>query len=204
MLALYILAGIFVFLVILMCIPVETTLTIDTKSNEKYSLIMSWLFGLVRRDIGKRRTKKPEKKQKPKKRDRFLKVQDIRVLLQVIDVSGLVKQGSKLLIRVFRQLKILGISGDFIVGLEDPAYTGMLFAAVGPVNALLNLHPRYRVSIEPFFYDEDILEGNLHGTVRMRPIQLIIPVVRFASSHEVRRMMKSYISKKWRKRRKEG
>jgi hypothetical protein len=88
------------------------------------------------------------------------------------------------------------------VGLEDPVQTGMLFAVIGPANALLNLHPRYNVSIRPFFDDEDILEGKLYGNIKVQPVRLVGPVLKLASSKEVRQLGTAFIKRKWKGRKK--
>ena len=61
MLALYIIAGFIIFMILLMCVPIETTISVDTESGKKYSFVVSWLFGIVKKDMGER---KPEKREK--------------------------------------------------------------------------------------------------------------------------------------------
>jgi hypothetical protein len=144
LLAVYIIAGLIVFIILLLCIPVETTIAMDTESGKKYSFIVSWLFGIVKKDLGERRPKQKKAIQSPKKkRRRLLSRLDIDFVSQIRNAGGLIKRFKDLAIGIYRQIKIKEISGDLVVGLEDPAYTGILFAVIGPANALLNLHPRY-------------------------------------------------------------
>jgi hypothetical protein len=202
LLALYIIAGIIVFIVLLMCIPVETTISMDTESGKRYSLVMSWMFGLIKKDMGERRLKKAKELKRPGKKKRLLSRFDIDFVSQIINAGGMIKRFKDFITGIYKLIKIKEITGDIVVGLEDPAYTGMLFAVIGPVNALLNLHPRYNVSIRPFFDDENILEGNLYGNVKVQPIRLVSPAIKLAVSREVRQIGKSYLRSKWRKRRK--
>lgn len=197
MLALYIIVGLVMFIVLLMCIPVETTVTIDSKSSKKYSLNVAWLFGIVRKDLRERRPKQIKETKIPGKKKSLPLRFDIDSLSQIKNAGGLIKHFKDLVSGIYRQLKIKEITGDLVIGLEDPVYTGMLFAVIGPANALLNLHPRYNVSIRPFFDDENILEGNLHGNVKVRPIRLVGPAIKLAVSKEVRRIGKDYLKKKW-------
>jgi len=202
LLALYIIVGLVVFLILLMCIPVETTVTLDTKSGKKFSLIVSWLFGIVTKDLGNRRPKQIKETKVTGKIKRLLLRFDIDFVSQIINAGGLINRFKDLISGIYRQVKIKEITGDLVIGLEDPVSTGMLFAVIGPANALLNLHPRYNVSIRPFFDDENVLEGNLYGNVKVRPIRLIGPAIKLAASKEVRRIGKDYLGKKWWKRRK--
>ena len=94
-----------------------------------------------------------------------------------------------------------GIEGTFRVGLEDPALTGIVFAVIGPVNALLNLHPGYSVNLRPCFEGEDVIEGNLAGSVKFQPVRLIFPALRFGLSPEIRKAGKSFIGRRWKRKR---
>ena len=202
MLALYIIVGLVMFLVLLMCIPVETTVTIDTKSSKKYSLNIAWLFGILRKDVREKRQKTKKGRIIPGEKKRIPFRFDIDFVSQIINAGGLIKRFKDLISSIYRQLKITEITGDLVIGLEDPVSTGMLFAVIGPANALLNLHPRYNVSIRPFFDDEAILEGNLYGNVKVRPIRLVGPALKLAVSKEIRRIGHDYIREKWWRRRK--
>ncbi|MFC1946670.1 DUF2953 domain-containing protein [Chloroflexota bacterium] len=197
MLALYIIVGLVVFFVLLMCIPVETTVTIDSKSSKKYSLNVAWLFGIVRKDLRERRPKQIKETKISGKKKRLPLRFDIDFVSQIMNAGGLINRFKDLISGIYRQLKIKEITGDLVIGLEDPVSTGMLFAVIGPANALLNLHPRYNVSIRPFFDDENILAGNLYGNVKVRPIRLVGPAIKLAVSKEVRRIGNEYLKKKW-------
>ena len=202
MLALYIIAGLVVILILLLCIPVETMISMDTESSKKYSVIVSWLFGIIKTDLGKKRPKKIKKVKIPVKKRRWLSRLDIGFTSQIGSVTGLIKRFKDLIAGIYRQLRIKEITGDLVIGLEDPVQTGMLFAVIGPANALLNLHPRYNVSIRPFFDDEDILEGRLYGNVKVQPVRLVGPVLKLASSKEFRQLGTAFIKRKWRGRKK--
>lgn len=201
MLALYIIVGLVVFLVLLLCIPVETVISVDTESSKKYSVIVSWLFGIIKTDLGKKRPKKVKKDKVPAKKRRWPLRLDINFVSQISNAGGLIKRFKDFITAICRQLRITAIRGDLVLGLEDPVHTGMLFAVIGPANALLNLHPRYNVSIRPFFDDENILEGNLYGNIKVQPVRLVGPALKLAASKEVRSIGNNYIKRKWRGRR---
>lgn len=202
MLALYIIAGLITLLILLMCIPVETTIAIDTESGKKSSFIVSWLFGTIKKDLGERRQKQRKKEKSSTKKRRLPLRLDIDFVSQIGNVGGLIRRFKEFAKGIYRQIKIKEISGDLVVGLEDPAYTGILFAVISPANALLNLHPRYNVSIRPFFDDDNVLEGNLYGNAKVQPIRLVGPVIKLIASKEIRRVGKNFIKNKWRGRKK--
>ncbi len=202
MLAIYIIAGLFVLLILILCIPVEVIISLNTESSKKNSLTLSWLFGIVKKDLIERRLKKKKILKITAKKKRLPSRLDIDFVSQIVNSTGLVKRFINFFSIIYRQIKIKEISGDLVVGLENPVHTGMLFALVGPVNALLNQHPRYNVSIRPYFDEEKFLAGNLNGNARFRPIRFIYPVLKLAASKEVRRIGKDFIKKKWRSKRK--
>lgn len=198
---LWIAGGLLILFILLLCIPVEATGKMDTSAGKPFNVRISWLFGLLRTDIGRKRKQPGIRKDRPaKKRTRRGLREGADIITGALDAGGIVRQAGKLATGIFRRLVIREIKGDFSIGLEDPADTGMLFAIAGPVNAVLNLRPEYNVSLHPVFTGEDTLEGYLDGTVKVRPLELIIPVLRFLAARDVRRVMKAQILKK-RKRR---
>ncbi len=200
MLALYIIAGLVFILVVLLCIPVETSVRVDTDSGQKFNLRVSWLFGLINKNFGRRKSKPPFKARSASKKRKILIRPGLSLISKGFSAANLIRQLKKLAVDIYRQLTIREISGELLVGLEDPEYTGLLFAIIGPANALLNLHPRYDVNIRPIFDDEDIFEGNLNGTIKIQPIKLVVPVVRFASSRDVIKTGNRIIKERWGKR----
>ena len=200
MLALYIIAGLIALIILLMCIPVETSISMDTESGEKYSFVVSWLFGIIKKDLGERRPKKRKETKSFVRKRRLSSIFNIDFVSQIGNAGGLIKRFIDFVKGIYKQIKIKEISGDLVIGLEDPAYTGMLFAVIGPANALLNLHPRYNVSIRPFFDDENILAGNLYGNAKVQPIRLVGPAMKLVATKEVRRIGKSFFKNRWRRR----
>ena len=192
--ALWIIFGLIVLVTLALCIPVQTTFTIDTSSPQRYRLRASWLFGLVRKDIRKKR--KPPRK----KKEGTGLLSYIRSYSKISRFTGLMPRLSSLAMDIYHRLKAGTVHGDLRIGLEDPALTGIVFAVIGPVNAMLNLLPNYSVSLHPVFEDEDILEGHLNGSVTVRPVRLMIPALRFGLSREVLRAGKVLAGERWRQR----
>ena len=66
------LAGLAGLIILVLCIPLDATLNIDTSGRPKFRLRLAWLFGLISKEL-RRGKKKPEEKkrvakEKPKKR----------------------------------------------------------------------------------------------------------------------------------------
>ena len=73
MLALYIIAGIALFVVLVLFIPVDMALDLEAHENVKTRIRVGWLFGLFQKDIGQRRRKKPEEIPKKKRKEKVRK-----------------------------------------------------------------------------------------------------------------------------------
>lgn len=67
------------------------------------------------------------------------------------------------------------------LGLGDPADTGLLWAFVGPLNALAQSMPNADVGIEPDFM-EPVCEFEVHGRLMLIPLQLLTLAIAFALS----------------------
>jgi hypothetical protein len=198
-LVLYVVAGLAALLILVLCIPLDTRVMVDTSAERKFSLQVSWLFGLIHRDLSKSGRKSRREKRGKERKPVITGILEGDFTPIVSQASDLYNQFRDFAFDVYRQLKIVRVTGDFIVGLEDPVLTGLLFAVVGPVNALLNQHPRYNVNIHPYFADEVVLEGNFSGKVRVRPIRLIIPYFRNLSSRNVIRIGGGFLREKLRR-----
>ena len=64
MLALYIVAGIILFLILMLSIPVDMEFDLKAGEEVKATTRVGWLFGLVWKDIPRRKEKKPKKEKK--------------------------------------------------------------------------------------------------------------------------------------------
>ncbi len=86
----------------------------------------------------------------------------------------------ELLGRLARQVHLSRLSGDVLVGLDDPADTGMLWGAIGPPAVLASeRHPDFRM--RPSFA-ESMLFVDLVAALAFRPLFLLgtvlVPVLR--------------------------
>ena len=108
----------------------------------------------------------------------------------------------ELLKGVFSCLKFRDLVADFKIGLGDPADTGLLFAIIGPATAYFGSSHIHQIRFEPSFGEDAILQGYSQGTVRLHPIQLASPFLKFVFSFTSIRIVKTLISSKWKRRKK--
>lgn len=190
MLALYIIAGVILFIVLMLSIPVDIKFDLATHGHAKAKIRIGWLFGLVWKDI--RARKKKESKEKPKKR-RKRGIKSFLPLLRIKDLPGKIL---KLIRQTLGCLKIKQLDVAFRVGLDDPSDTGMLCSVLWP--ALIPPSPSGKVRFrwEPVF-SESAFEASLQGWVRLFPIQLVWLLVSFVLSPTGLRLLKLMVVSRW-------
>ena len=191
-----ILSSLTAVLIFVLCVPLNVTLRADVYGKPRFRLKVSWLFGLVRKDLKK--GAKKVAKESYKTETGKTKLRDI---IKVLRTRGLLSQLKRLVKDVLSCFKIRNLFADFTVGLGDPADTGLLFAFVGPAASWLSSSLPCRIRVQPSFEDEGTLEGYSHGVVRLRPIQLVIPALRFAFSPAAMRTVKKLVLAKWKRKR---
>ena len=86
------------------------------------------------------------------------------------------------------------------MGLDNPADTGLLFALIGPAIFFLSRSVPCQIRVQPSFEGEAAFQGYLHGAVRLRPIRLVTPIVRFAFSLAAIRVVKILVLARWKRK----
>lgn len=169
-----------VILTLVLCVPLDLSLHADVYGRPKFRLRLSWLFGLFHKEVS--RKKKPEEKKAVEEKRKAGKGRPrVRTIFALMRTRGLMKQIAGLLVGILRRFKFKNVEADFKVGLGDPADTGLLFAVIGPAVPFIS-SSRRRIRLVPSFEDDVILAGYSSGTVRLRPIGLVAPVMKFVFS----------------------
>ena len=194
-----VLASLVILLIAVLCVPIDMALHVDGHGMPKFQLRLSWLFGLVDKEItrGKRQPevkKEVEAKRKPGKR-RW----GIRGIFEILKARGLLGQSYDLVKGILSRLRIRNLVVDLRIGLDNPADTGLLFAVIGPALAFLNLRFPHQIRVQPSF-EEAVLEGYSDGRVRLQPIQLVTPFLKFAFSPAAIRAVKILVINKWKRK----
>ena len=194
-----VLVSLAVLLIFILCVPLDMVLHADVYSKPKVRLRFSWLFGLVSKEITGKKEKPVEKRRaaKGKKKRRWA---DTGVIFKILRTKGVLRRLKELLKDVFPCFKFRDLIADFKIGLGDPADTGLLFAFLGPATVFLDSSHLNQIRVEPSFGDDAVLQGYSQGTVRLHPIRLVPPFLKFAFSLTTIRIAKILISSKWKRK----
>ena len=196
--AVAVLASLALLVIFALCVPLDVLLRMDVDGKPRFRMRLAWLFGLVSTDL-RRKEKKPEEEQEAverrrKPRDRRA---DARVIFEVLRTKGLFSQLSRLLKSILGRIKIRDLGVNLRVGLDNPADTGLLFAFVAPASQFLGSSPHHQIRLEPSFTDQGVLQGYLCGTARVRPVQLVAPLMGFAFSLPTLKAVKTLVLTRW-------
>ncbi len=188
------LASLVALFLLVLSVPLDLAFHLDVHGRTRFSLKLVWLFGLVGKELGRRKKKAKPKKDKEKKGG-------ARKALKILRTKGLLKQLKVLVTDVFNSLSIRQLRANFRIGFDNPADTGLLFAFIGPAFVFFSPPDRYNINIRPSFENEAILEGHMQAVVRLLPIRLVIPLLKFVFSLPTLRFIKTVVSAKWKKKR---
>ena len=104
-----------------------------------------------------------------------------RIALEILRTEGFLRNLGHLLRDLFGVIQVHSLRVDLVVGLSDPAETGeavgLLSAVLTPLEALTPLRAR----ITPSFAEER-LAGSTEGRLRIVPIKIFPPIIRFVLS----------------------
>lgn len=189
--------AIIIFLVLL--VPIDLVFHTYVPEKPKFSLRLAWLFGLVSREITAKK-KQPEEKRRAAKDKKKHKRRDTRVIFGILRTRGLPGHLKELLKGIFSCFKFREVAADFTIGLGDPANTGLLFSFIAPAAVFLGSSHWHQIRVEPSFSDDAVLQGHTQGTVRLRPIRLVPPLLKFAFSLTALRIIKTLILSKWKRK----
>lgn len=196
------LASLAAFIVLVLCVPLDIEPRLDVYGRPKFRMRLAWLFGLVSKEVGKGKKKPEEKKRvvpeaKPKRKRKRIRAETI---FKIMRTKGLLRQFKDLLRDILSRLKIRDLAVDFRVGLDNPADTGLLFALIGPATFFLGSSRVHQIRVEPSFEDEVVFEGYLYGVVRLWPVQLVVPFLKFVFSLATIRVVKILVVSKWKRK----
>lgn len=191
------LAGLATIIFLTLCVPLNMALHADVYGKPKLRLKLVWLFGLVSKEITEEKKTKEKKRELKEKRKPEGEKKRFRDIFEILRTKGLLKQLKRLLKNILSCFRIKDFIADFKIGLGDPADTGLLFSFIGPATFWLNSSFHQQIRVQPSFEDKIVFEGYSFGKIRVQPIQLVIPCLRFAFSLTTLRLLKRTISTRW-------
>ena len=185
--ALIVLAILVLLVVLALSVPLSFIFQLEVYGNFNLNLRLNWLFGLVDKELP---TTSPRKSQEKRLKRRS----GLRTLWELLQTKGLFMKLKEWLKETVRCLRLKELKGDFIIGLDDPEDTGLLFAVIYPVSPFLRGSRLEDIHLRPSFEEQAICEGYLRGNVRVIPIQLIPPFLKFLISLPALRALKTLAS----------
>ena len=190
MLALYIAAGIVLFILLVFSIPVDMAFDVGGPGAARSRMRVGWLFGLFGKEFGRRR-KKPRERASKRKKKKWSAKPFFSLLMTKGDARGLLKLSR----RILSGVRVRHLDARLVIGLDDPADTGMLYSALWPVLVPLTYNRSTKVRMELTF-EEPALDLTARGRIRVFPIQMVWFVLLFALSPAGLRAMKRMVMRR--------
>jgi len=92
---------------------------------------------------------------------------------------------SRPLVRLFKDLmysfRLRYLDIEFIVGLKDPAYTGIMTGFLHSIIGIMHTGHMIRWSVD---FTKPVLEWNLKAEAAITPIRIVLPVARFITDRQ--------------------
>ena len=197
MLALYIVAGIVLFILLVSSIPVDMAFEVGRPGAARSRMRVGWLFGLFGKEFSGRRKEFNPGKKKPKEREpkRKKKKRSAKPFLSLLVTKGVARGLLKLSRRILSGVKVRHLDARLGIGLDDPADTGMLYAALWPVLVPITCNSSANVRMELSF-EEPALDLTARGQIRVFPIHMVWSVLLFALSTAGLRAMKQMVMRR--------
>lgn len=159
---------------LILAVPVELTFRVARGDDTRPDVSVRWLFGLVHRDLGASEKDAPEKPDKKEDEPGRQSARAFIAMLQSGALFRLIGFGWRLFRKI--ELKEFVLRGRF--GTGDPGQTGILYGVSSAFTAPANRRRNIDIRLSPS-YVEPVLEGEIHGTIRLVPIRLLPPLVGF-------------------------
>jgi len=192
------LASLIVIFTAVLFVPLDLSFRVDVYGKIKLSGRLRWLFGLVTKDISRNKIRKEKResggKIRPGKRPGF------RSILSILKTKGLLRQLRILIRNTFHHVKVQDFILDCRAGLDDPADTAVLYGVLGPAVRLIDSPFTRNINLQPSFEGDLVFEGYSEATIRVQPIMLFYPALRFALSLPVMRVIKKLAWMKWKRK----
>ena len=187
MLTLYIVAGIVLFFILILSIPIE--MAFDT-SRPGAKARVGWAFGLLWKEVGGKK-KKPKRPKKKKRRP------GAKAFLDFLETRGIVSGLLKLARRMIGSIRVKQLDAHLRMGLDDPADTGILYSVIWPILIPLNYIGSSNLRMDLCF-EEEILDFTGQGHVRVVPAQMIWAVLLFGLSPAGLSVIRKVVVRRWR------
>lgn len=176
-------SGLVLLILLVLLVPVYIVFAIGGGGRVR----VKWLFGLVGKELGVgKKQPGPERPLGRRKRG------SLRMLLRILSTRGFVQWSWRFLAQFLRTIRVRDLELRLRLGLGDPAETGFLLAAIGPVLASVPPAQSIAMQVEPDFGD-GTFQAYCTGAVRVFPVQIVWLLPRFVLSPVTVRLVKAMI-----------
>jgi hypothetical protein len=193
-----VLASLALLIVLVLTVPLDGVWRVDIYGRLRFSIRLAWLFGLLSKEVKKRQKEPAEGKETLEVKPRPAKKMTARNIFRILRTKGLLKQLVTFLKEILSCFRIKKLEADLTVGFDNPADTGLLFAFIGPTLLFLKPPPPHQIRVQPSF--DPTCQGYLSGTIRLQPIHLVPPLLKFTFSLPTIRAIKTLVLTKWKRR----
>lgn len=178
-------AGLVGLVLLLLAVPVNVDFRVEGIESFGGQVGVRWLFGLVRVRFPFPRTGTPHRRGEDDPAAAPARAGSAgfdrgRNVLAALRQVAFRRRVGRLAGDLVRAIHVHRVRLLVRLGLGDPADTGLLWAVVGPVNAMTQSLDA-DIRIEPDFL-EPVLEFQAEGSVRVVPLRLILLAIGFALS----------------------
>ena len=158
----------------LLAIPIDLIYRVNWRGKVQGDVQLRWLFGLLRLRIplDASSSAQTKKARRPKKRRHKPRAKSKTNPLAAWRQRSFRRRILRFLGDLWQAIHKRDVRLHLLIGLDDPADTGQLWAVMGPVSAVLAQSQSVAIDIEPDFSDSH-LEFNSSGDIRIIPLQLL-------------------------------
>jgi len=189
------------FVVFLFSIPLDLSIRLEIRERRALRFGFAWFFGLVKKEFGG--DKQQGRRRKPRVAGEQVRKKPGRrwTFVDLLLIRGLASAVLRLLRDVSRRVRLKHLSIDFVAGLDDPADTALVVGSLWVPAFLLNQSSSHVVRLQPSFEGGPVLQGDARVVLRVRPIHLVPPIVRFVCSRPAIRLLRFIVSSRWKRKR---
>jgi len=195
--AIIVIGSLIILFLVLLSLPLDVVARLEVADRLEFKAGFRWCFGLVHKDFERKKPAEETKKEKKKWWRR--RPPDLRRFTGVLRNGGFLRSLRLFVIGCLRQLHFRELQAHFRVGLGDPFETGMMFAFLAPAVLALDNIPSERVQLRPSF-SLDGIYGEASGQVRVFPVRLIPPLLRFVFNLSTLKALKAMAAGRWKKK----
>ena len=173
------------YLIAVLSVPIGILGQLEVHEKPEFRIRLTWLFGLLKKDIRKKKKPPKEKpaKKKKKKPKRGGAGRKLLAVYRVLRTKGMLNHTWRLIKAVLRSFKIKELRVNFRVGLDNPADTAFMVGIFNFIPLFWKPSFPHELNVRPD-YDGDVTLAEGYALVRIRvlPVRIIAVVLRFLFS----------------------